>query len=209
MDLSPEARQRVHELNGGLKNTLIVTFYMDAVRSERRSDGYTETRYDAVTGEEKRFRVHGEGREVFEDIPFVEIRAPGDVLNVMRKPARDVHKDRWPEEWAAFQSSQIDGKERLVGTPLDRLPFISKAQMMEFASRGIRTAEALANTADVDGQKFPAFSQTRQRARDFLQAAAGNAPIEAMRAELESRDAEMAALKEQMRAMQEALSKKK
>lgn len=210
MELSREAQQRVVELNGGRTNTMIVTFYMDAMRDEKASDGWVETRYDPVTGEEKRFRHPGEGRgEVFVDVPFVEVRAPGDVLNVVRKPAQENHKQRWPQEWAAFEASQKDGKERLNGAPLEQAPFLSKAQVLEFRAKGLRTIEHLADMSDVNGQGIPAFSQTRQKARDFVEAARGNAPLLAMRAELESRDAEMKALQEQMTALREALSKKK
>lgn len=201
-----EMQEAIRATNGGQKNTLIVKFYVDAVLDEKESNGWIEFRFDPITGEKKEFKHEGRGRKVYRDAEFVEIRAPGNKDDIVRRQAREFDRLRFPVEYAAFKQGLA---EPSTGTPLDHVPGLSKAQVLEFKAIGIRTAEDLANVNDVDGQKFMDFQRVRSRVRDFLAAAEGNAPLEKMRSELEQRDARIAALEEQIRMIAEAQTKRK
>jgi len=81
-----------------------------------------------------------------------------------------------------------------MGTMLSSLPFLTKAQVADLYAANVRTAEQLASMSDVLAQKFMGMHNLRKRAKDFLDAAAGNAPIERMNKELEVRDNTIAVL---------------
>ncbi len=200
-EISAETAQRIRELNGGMKNTMIVTFYMDAVLDEKESYGWMETRFDPVTGEKREFRKEGKGYAVYVDVPFVEIRAPGDTLNVIRKPAQEIHKLRYPEEWAAYLNHQAAPSK---GTPIDKLPFLTKARVLELQSLGLKTAENIRDIADVNAVKIMDFQRLRQRVNDFLDEQAKLAPLETMRREVEKRDEQIELMQKQIATLMEA-----
>lgn len=176
-------------------NALIVEFYMDAVRDDRKSDGWVEEHFDYGTQQLKQIRHQGAGRDIYKDAEFIEIRIPMNLKEVRRRQVRESDKRRWPVQYAAFKAGLASP---LIGTPVDKLPFLTKAQVLEFQAMGLRTAENVRDISDSDGQKLMGFQQLRRRVADFLAAAEGNAPLASMRSELESRDAEIAELKKQM-----------
>lgn len=133
-----------------------------------------------------------QGRPVFKEMEYITIRIPGDKDNDVIRAVRDIDKQTWPTQYAAFKAGLA---QPLSGTPLAQLPFLTKAQVLEFAAVGVRTAEQLVEMSDVAAQKFMGVQGVKRRVKDFLDAAAGAAPITAMRGELEQRDNEIAVLK--------------
>jgi hypothetical protein len=132
------------------------------------------------------------GRQFYREVEYVTIRIPGDKDNDIVRPVRFSDKQAWPTQYAAFKA----GLEQPVsGTPLSQLPFLNKAQVLEFGAVGVRTAEQLVEMSDAVAQKFMGAHAIRKRVKDFLDAAAGAAPITAMRAEMDKRDNEIAVLK--------------
>lgn len=178
--------------NGPTQTTLIAEFFTEAVLDERATNGWTEETFDVESGQQKTLRHPGTGRPIYRDTEWVEIRIPGNLKEIRRREVRPVDKQRFPREYAAFKLGQT---EPMIGTPLDRLPFLSKAQVKEFQASGLRTAENVRDISDGDAQKFMGLLNLRKRINDFLEAAAGNAPLANMRSEMENRDAEIAALK--------------
>lgn len=173
-------------------STMIVRFYMEAVKDDAASKA--------------------EGRPIFRDVPFVRISAPGDMTNaVVRRAWLDESKPkicdslRWPKQWAMFRAG-IDPDSKEAGTPLAQLPGITKAQVEEFAHFKVRTIEQLANISDEHLSKFRGGHAFRQRAQAWLDATAGNAPIEKMRNELEQRDSLIAKQSEALAALEARLA---
>jgi len=142
-----------------------------------------------------------EGRPIYKDVPWVKIFIPGDKDSVYDNPAwldeshPNSHVNRYPDAWAAFKRG--DG-EAVIGTPLELMPGISKAQVEELKHFHCRTVEALAAMSDGNAQKFAGLQKMKAEAQAYLDRAAGAAPEKRMREELEKRDAELAALKAQM-----------
>lgn len=196
--------------NGNGKSTMIVRFYRDVVRDDRASDGWHESKFSTETGKEFLIRHEGQGRDIYVEVDWVEIRAPGNKDEIRVRPARYPHdKLAYPEQYAAFKQGLADPQ---TGTPLSLVPGLTKPQVMELAFLGIKTAENLRDCSDVDGQKIMDFQRAKRRAIDFLELQAGAAPTEKLRSELALRDQEISGLKamqEEMKKAIEELRKKK
>jgi|SRR6185312_5753305 len=209
MDVSPETWQRIRELNGGKENTNIAEFYRHPSIDEKRTFGWVDQKFDPNTGAPGPIIKHaGEGGRFFRNAIWIRIRAPGEKDEIREREMREMDKLVYEKEWKRFEESE-KGVEGADGTPLSVLPFLTPAQVAEFQAVGVKTAEQLAAVSDSNGQKFMDFHRVRQRTKDFIAAAAGNAPLEAIRSENESLKAQMAALQEQMKAIAEAQAKKK
>lgn len=131
------------------------------------------------------------GRPIFKDTPCVKIYIPGDQLVVIDQPVWDdpmqknSHTSRFPTEWAAFKANAA---QEVSGTPLEVVPWITKAQVLELQHFHVRTVEDLAGLADVHASKFMGIQKLKSQAHDFLERAKGAAPDIKLRAELEKRD---------------------
>ena len=137
-------------------------FFVDAIRSKAKSD---------LTK-----------RSVYDDVEMVEIIVPGDNRSIVCERVKDEHRYRWPDAYRAFK----EGREApLEGTPCSEWAYLSPAQIATFAAANIKTVEDIANCSDAN---LPALGSTgardlRERAKHFLKATEGAAPL----AELQSR----------------------
>jgi hypothetical protein len=145
------------------------------------------------------------GRPIFKDEEYITIRVPGQTDFICR-PVRPSDKQEYAQQYAAFKLNQEQG---VVGTRLDALPFLTKAQVMELQAAGFQTAEQVRDMSDTIGQRFAGSHTLRKKIGDFLSAAAGNAPLEKMRAELDKRDNEIATMKRMIEEMGKRLDAKK
>jgi hypothetical protein len=145
-------------------------------------------------------RTAAEGRPIFVDQEWIKIRVPGDKDNNVSRAIRAGDKERFPQHWAAFQNKT---KVVLEGTLLEAIPFLTKSQVLEFTSIGIRTAEQLVGMADANTQKIMGYQSLKAKINTFLEAAKGAAPALKLQAELEKRDAEIAMLKQMVETLGE------
>jgi hypothetical protein len=133
------------------------------------------------------------GRPIFDDVPYVHIWIAGQKDEVHR-PVYAQDKIDYPREWAAFEGQR--DQAAASGTPLGMLPGITASLVEEAAYFKVRTIEDLANMPETNagslGMGWPAV---RQRARDYIEAAKGAAPIAQVRAENEE-------LRNQLEALQ-------
>jgi hypothetical protein len=134
-----------------------------------------------------------QGRPIYVEKEYIFIQVPGDKDNTVHRPIRSGDKQKYARQYEAFKAGL---EAPLTGTPLDKLPFMTKAQVMEFNSVGLKTAEQVRDMSDVLGQKFMAIHSIKKRIADFLEAAAGNAPNEQLQAELKKRDDTIAMLQQ-------------
>ena len=149
-----------------------------------------------------------EGRPIFVDTEYVRIMVPGDKGNVVMREVREDDKRRFPTQYAAFKN---DEAEIVEGTPLDKWNLVSAAQVEELKYFGIRTVENLANVTDTNAQKFMGINILRTKAREYIEAAATDAPIAQLQEELSTRDAtieEQGTLIADLTSRLEALEKK-
>ena len=85
------------------------------------------------------------GTNVFDQVPYVEIIIPGDKNTRPTVQVNDSHKQRWPEQWAAFEKLGFVPRE---GTPLEEWPGCNRAQVEEWKQLGVHTVQELAGMAD-------------------------------------------------------------
>lgn len=138
------------------------------------------------------------GRAIYEERDFIRIHVPGDKTSVVYRQVTEMDIQRFQQRYNKWKSGQ---SEAVVGTPLTALPGMTPAKVEEYKFFKIVTIEQLADANDQLGQKFMSFQGDKQRAKQFIEATKGNAPIERMNEELQKRDAEI----ENLRTMVEAL----
>lgn len=139
------------------------------------------------------------GRAIYEERDFVRIHVPGDKSTVCVEPMHEINMFRFRSRYEKWKAGQA---EAVTGTPLSALPGMSPAKVEEYKFFKIVTIEQLAEANDQMGQKFMSFQGDKQRAKAFIEATKGNAPIEHMNNELQKRDAEIENLKSMVEALQ-------
>ncbi len=139
-----------------------------------------------------------EGRPIFKDVVHVEVRVRGARNEVVHKPVDELVKRRFRDAWRAYeQGEELTGQ----GTPLSEWPSMSKSQVEELKYFGFFTVEHLAGARDDVLNKFPGLRTLRDRARNFMELAKGNAPLEKIQGELDSTKSDLAAAQEQLKDM--------
>ena len=144
-------------------------------------------------------KSNAEGRPIFDMKTYVTIIVPGQQDVVHRVAwSKDFH--RFPRQYQAFLNNQ--NQDQASGTPLRVLTFLQANQIKELEYFNCVTVEQLASLADNITGRFMGLQGLKQRAKDFLEEAAKQAPLVKMRAELEDRDAKISTMQEQMKQLQ-------
>lgn len=143
-----------------------------------------------------------EGRPIYRDWPFCRIHTPGDRNNIIDQPVNESYKQRFPQQWARFKA----GEDGVIGTRLEQWPLITKALVEELRYFGFRTVEHIAEAKDDVLSKMPGLRALSEKAKVYLDAAKGNAPLTRMQKELETRDADILGLKDQLQQALERLN---
>lgn len=146
------------------------------------------------------------GRPIYDEVPYVSIKQPGQKDSEVVAPARDRHKQRFPRHWQAFESRE--SQDAITGTPLEEWSGITRAVVEELKFFNIRTVEQLAGLSDANAQNIMGIQALKQRASDWLEssdseAAAlalreSNQKIEMLLAVVEEQNAKIAALEAQL-----------
>lgn len=158
-----------------------------------------------VKGVQDEVKSREAGRPVFVEQHYIRVAAPGDAFNVIDRPINEVDLRRFGVAYQRWKEQGIQADN--IGTPLEAWPPLNAAQVAELKYHKINTVEHLAALSDANAQKIGPISQLRQQAKDFVDAAKGQAPLLKVRAENEQVKSELAALKEQFKAQAEALEK--
>ncbi|MEL6277953.1 MAG: hypothetical protein AAFR28_03605 [Pseudomonadota bacterium] len=153
---------------------------------------------------EDKAATRAEGRPIVRSVPFARIQQVGDNKSIFVVRADEAYQlDRelgrlvsareiWPREFDAFMAN-LD-EEAVVGTPVAALG-ITAARAEEMRRVGVRTVEDLANISGshvrslgMDGDNL------RQRAKDFLAAAAEAGVAADLREKLAALEARVAGM---------------
>jgi hypothetical protein len=157
---------------------------------------YTEAVLDAAASREA-------GREIFREVEFCKVLITGDKDNnlviradeaFMQDKERGGYltpKARWPEHYAAFKRNEAGA---VVGTPLSRLPFLSKAQVAELQYHNITTGEQLADLGEDAAGKIFNGRDLRTQAGAWIDNADKSAALAKERMEKDALLARLAAL---------------
>ncbi len=128
-----------------------------------------------------------EGRPMFKDKEYVDIRVPGARDGVGR-PATPRDKQRFPMHYSAFQQ-RIEAP--VDGTPLSEYPAISRSLAEQLSFQNIKTVEQLADLNDNLMHTIPGAQNFKQKAKDWLEATKDDGVLSRMRDELSQRDAKL------------------
>lgn len=143
------------------------------------------------------------GTPKFRDVDYVKIRASGDKLSeVHRAWGRESDVKRFGRQYEHWKKT---GSEDGPGWHLSQWPGITRSQVEELRFAGIKTVEQLAAMSDSNAQSMGAILAIRQKARDALERAKGEAPVHQMRAELAKRDNQIEVLQRQMKQLMDEL----
>ena len=112
------------------------------------------------------FQTREQGRKIFEEYVYIRILIPANRLNIIERRATDEDKLRFQRQYKQF----LDKGETLqIGTPLDNLPNLSQAQVLELRHLKVETIEQLAGIPDTTAQLLGVGGQElKQRALKFL-----------------------------------------
>lgn len=125
------------------------------------------------------FETQLQGRPIFIDEDWIEIRTPGNSYNIIERPVVEADKVKFPRQWAFFQQTKSqDGQNS--GTPLSQWPYLRPSQIEELRALNFRSVEQIAFASDeqvarvgmLAGMAPLAF---RERAKLYLEAARDNA----------------------------------
>jgi len=165
-------------------NNLLVKFFNKAMRSEDKS--------------------REEGRPIFDEVEYVDIRVAGSKNGHICRPARLDDKSRFPDHYNAFKNRM---EMPVEGTPLTEWAVITRSQAEELAFFNVKTVEQLASMSDGQSGKFMGMNSLRQKAKDWVKEAKDNAPSIKMAEELRERDDTITALTDKLAALTDMVDK--
>lgn len=134
-----------------------------------------------------------EGRPIYKDREYVEIRTPGNQTNVIQRPVTDMDKQRFRDAYRAFKAGE---EEQTIGTPLSEVTWITRSQVEELTHLRIRTLEHLATVDDSVCNRFAGLYKLKQRAAAAVEQSAKSAPFLQLQHENEELQNRLAALEQ-------------
>lgn len=162
-----------------------------AVGREAEADKNLLVRFFIKEREDKA-ASQAQGRPIFRETEYVEIRVPGKRDAQACRPATERDKQRFPRHYDMFKRRVEVPAE---GTPLSEWPQITRSTIEQLSFLHIKTVEQLANANDTDLGTMHGGISLKQRAAEFLKYADKTKLI-----------AEKEALEAQMKEQQEALA---
>lgn len=148
-----------------------------------------------------------QGRAVFKDQEFIEIRTAGNPKNAVVSKVKDEHKQRFAAAYEAFKR----GEEAPVeGMPIEEWGVITRSRAQELKAAEIRTVEALAELPDSRIKVLgPGGRELMKKAKAFLDVSADKKAAMKYATENEKLKEEVTLLKGQLEEMNKAIEQLK
>lgn len=150
------------------------------------------------------FKSKEAGRPIFEDCEYISIIIPGS-RDIFTTPVDEHYKARFRKRYEDWKTRE--DKERISGTILSEVPWLTKSQIAELQYSNVYTIEQLANLSDTNASKFLGNHELRERAKRYVEAAKGEAPLIKMTAELAERDNQIEVLNRKVAELTAAFEK--
>lgn len=149
---------------------------------------------------EDRTQTKIQGRPIFIDTLYVDIRTPGSKDYVCR-PAKERDIKRFPRHYKAFVD-RVEGKEdQIEGTLLTEWPLITRARVEELSFFNVKTVEQLAGMTDANSGQFMGINALKRKAQEWLVTAKDQNAAMHLATELKLRDEMIAEMKEEIEAL--------
>lgn len=137
-----------------------------------------------------------EGRPIMRMVEYVRITG-GDLRNMPDKPAHDGHRRQYAAQYQAFLANK--SQDEASGTLLSSTAVVAPERAEELKHFKVHTVEQLAELPDGTLAQMGLHTRKeRERARDYLKAASGFAPVAQLRAEMESKEARIEELERRL-----------
>lgn len=149
-----------------------------------------------------------EGRPMFKETEYIEIRIAGKRDPQACRPVTHADKQRFPEHYRRFQERIEEPAE---GTALSEWPQITRSMVEHLTFLNIKTVEQLAATPDSNLTVVHGGLGLKQRAAEFLKHADVTKVIaekQALEERLQQTEAQMAEMQKTIQQMQAALADK-
>lgn len=136
------------------------------------------------------------GHPVFEDVDMVEIGIPGDMTNIIIRPATDRDK----QNYAALYNAYKQGLEPSIeGTPVEAWPRLTRAQAANYKALNFQTVEQIADMSDAAAGKVGMGAMAdRTAAKSYLALAKDSALAQKQALDIERQNNEITDLKRQI-----------
>lgn len=137
-----------------------------------------------------------EGRPVFRDVEFIEIKSPNDPYSVVHREVTRDDRATYPQLYRAWKEGAADPT---TGTPLKEWPAIAASQVALLGFKGVRTIEQFVEVSD-DGchQLGHGYLTLRNSAIAWLKKAKDGSDATKFAADLQQRDSRIRALENQI-----------
>jgi len=165
-----------------------------------------------MVAEKQGFESEAQGRPVFKDQAYITIMFPGDKtrkisrrvqMNPMESAPFPPDPERFPKQWAAFQSQQ---EQPVTGMPIDQWAPLTKSMAAELKANRVFTVEQLSavpdsalHTLGMGGrelrEKAQVWLKQAESGAETLRLTAENAQLRSDLELLKAQVAEIAALK--------------
>lgn len=168
---------------------------------DNAGDENLAVRFHYVQVQDKK-RSDEEGRPIFKDLTFINIRFPGNKTSQPDREATEMDKKRFPNHYSKFLARE--DQEAVDGTPLTEWPAITRSQVEELKFFNVLTVEHLANMSDANSGNIMGLNSLKQKAKTFLHMAkegASLADMEALKDENADLKLMMADMKTRLDAM--------
>jgi hypothetical protein len=150
-----------------------------------------------------------EGRPIHDLMDMVYITNPGSRDEHPARVKDKIGKDEfiaWAyKKWKVTQEQVVDG------TPLETVPFLNKAQVLELKALNVHTLESLSELPDTAKQRFMGSIELSKKAKAYLKSAKDSQLAVKLQAEVDKKDKELDMMRKQIadtNARFEALSAK-
>lgn len=126
-----------------------------------------------------------EGRPVYKDVEYIDIKIPGDRTGGACRPATARDINRFPQHYSMFkQRTEVP----IDGTPLAEWPLITRSLAEELAFHNVKTVEHLSTMADVNVSQFMGLGTLKAKAVKWLEQASEESKVHELQEQLAERD---------------------
>ena len=132
-----------------------------------------------------------EGRPIFKEVEYVDIKIPGDRTGGACRPATFQDKQRFAEHYRLFK---LRIEVPLEGTPLAEWPLITRSLAEELSFHNVKTVEHLSTMADVNVGNFMGLGTLKAKAVTWLEKASEESKVHELQDQLAERDERITAL---------------
>ena len=174
------------------------------LRNEKPADTAIPRFYTKAEKDERASKL--EGKAIFRDVEFVEIRVPGDRYNIVHKAVDDIDRRRFQNAYEAFKKGL---EQKVEGFPLEAWNVATPALVATMKGQHCYTVEQFANMPESGLPKYPEILKLQKQAREFLGAREDTARINQLQHQVESLQSQLALRDEKIAALEAQLAASK